>query len=449
MRIYLDTNVFSYLKKPENKPFYDLILADKDQNYYCFSEAHIQDLIRDETDLKFSDMEFMATIVGSNCWNYDKEINVQFRTPREYYDDHAWNVGTDLMKSDDIIYANIRESFRGIPLNWEQFINTDQLPFDFPEDLRPILLESATMLDFMESLLNITDNLSAKQPRFKRLLQYLHRSMGEHNLYEKLGINGFDGNNFTDWEAFAKSLKGLVYKRSHAKDLYNLFIEMQFSLDIYGIIKGKPKKQKFISLLNDGKHAYYAGHSHILVTSDMDMFAKTKLVYRIWDVNTIIFTPEEFKHYLIDTSFQDKSVAALFAQFNSAAELPIIFEQYTLDQAFIKKELPHWYLGEFNTLSCSSSRGYTYYFFRQHFTNIPFNTLTIELERVVNQLAIHFGTDELGRGQFEKKEIENNDWTGREWRTGEMGVILHLNDGMVLSFFKAAPTGEQQAESTI
>ncbi|MDE3234555.1 MAG: hypothetical protein KGO81_01280 [Bacteroidota bacterium] len=44
------------------------------------------------------------------------------------------------------------------------------------------------MLDFMESMLNLTENLAGEQPRFKKLLQYLHKAMGDHALYEKLGI---------------------------------------------------------------------------------------------------------------------------------------------------------------------------------------------------------------------------------------------------------------------
>ena len=449
MRIYLDSNVFRDLKKTENRPLYELILADKDNNYYCFSEAHIQDLVRDETNQKLFDMDFMETIVGSNCWYYDKGLKVQFYTPREYYNAYDWNAGTDLMTSDDIFNVLIRDSFRRIPLNWEQLIDTEHLPTDFPEDLRPILLEPATMLDFMEAMLNLTDDLSVEQPRFRRLLQYLHRSMGENDLYEKLGIKGFNGKNFTDWEAFVDSFKDLIYQRSQEKDLYNLFIEMQFSLDIYGIIKGKPKKQKFISLLNDGKHAYYGGHAHILVTNDVDMISKTKLVYRIWNLGTMVLTSEEFKQYLIESSSQDNSVTALFAQFDRAAELPIIHEQYSLDQFFIQKELPNWFLGEFNTFCCASAFGSTYYYFRQYFPNITSNTLTIELERVVNKLNGHFGTDELGRGKFDRKEIENNEWKGREWRNGEMGILLHLNGGMTLSFFKAAPANEEKKDTKI
>jgi hypothetical protein len=371
-------------------------------------------------------------------------MKVRFRTPREYYEDYDWNVGNNLLACDDIFFYLIKDNFHRIPLNWNQFIDIEQLPLDFPEDLGAVLLEPATMLDFMEAMLDLTNNFSAEQPRFKRLLQYLHRTMGEYFLYDKIGVKGFDGTKIIDLHAFAESFKDLVYQRSHEKDLYNLFIEMQFSLEMYGRIKGKPKKQKFISLLNDGKHAFYGGHAHILVTSDVDMIAKTKLIYAVWEINTEIVTPSEFEQYLKNRSSQEYSVAALFAQFDRAPELPIMYEQYTLDQVFVQKELPSWYLGEFNRLSCATARGSTYYYFCQYFRNIPFNILTVELERLVNLLVEYFGDDELGRGRLDRKELEKNDWEGREWRKEEMGILLYLNEGIMLSFFKAAPEGANQ-----
>jgi hypothetical protein len=65
-----------------------LIQVDKDFNYYCFSEAHIQDVVQDKTDMKLADIDFMQTIVANNCWCHDKEMDVRSRSPRQYYDDH-------------------------------------------------------------------------------------------------------------------------------------------------------------------------------------------------------------------------------------------------------------------------------------------------------------------------------------------------------------------------
>jgi len=338
------------------------------------------------------------------------------------------------MPSDDPVYQGIRESFRAIPIPFASLINPDDLPANFPEDMRPLLLESTNMLDFMEAMLNLTAGLSEEQPKFKRLLQYLHGSLSQQDVYEKLGITGYDGKVVKDWDAFAKSFKQLMYERSHKKDLYNLFTDMQYALDIYGIVKGKPKKQRFMSLINDGKHTYYAGHAHVLVTSDADMIAKTKMLYKIWGIATAVFTPEEFKRFLASSDFKNDSVKELFEQFDRANELPIIYEKYGLDEIFVRKELDQWYLGEFNVLNCASARGNTYYYFSQDFPKIISPTLTVELERTVNLLSDHFGVDELGRAKFDRKEMENGEWKGREWRVGEMGVLFHAKQGLMLFF---------------
>jgi hypothetical protein len=442
MRIYLDSNVFRDLAKPENRELYDLVLKDKDRNVYAFSEAHIQDLVRDDTDRKLADMDFMETIVGANCWDHEKGLHARYRTPKEYFNDYSWNVPTELMTGGDPIYVWIRESFRSIPIEISSMINPDTLPKDFPDDLRPLLLESATMLDFMEGMLDLMDGMSSEQPRFRRLLTYLHRNVGQRVLYEKIGIKGYDGTTFTDWDLFAESFRQFVYEHSREKDLYNLFIDMQYSLDIYGIVKGKPKKQKFMSLLNDGKHAYFAGHAHVLVTSDADMIAKTKLIYKIYGIATAIITMEELKQFVVSTTFNSDSVTELFEQFDRAADLPITFEKYNLDEIFVRKELNKWFFGEFNVLNCATARGNTYYYFSQDFPKINSPILTVELERTVNLLYGHLGTDELGSGNFDQKELENGEWKGREWRVADMGVILRINQGLMLTFFKAAPPKE-------
>jgi hypothetical protein len=66
--------------------------------------------------------------------------------------------------------------------------------------------------------------------------------------------------------------------------------------------------------------------------------------------------------------------------------------------------------------------------------------------RIIEKLINHFGPDELGRGILDRRELANNDRKGREWRYGQMGVLLYINEGITLSFFKAAPSDESNEE---
>ncbi|RYE51397.1 MAG: hypothetical protein EOP48_18300, partial [Sphingobacteriales bacterium] len=237
MRIYLDSNIFRDLNKPEHKDFYGLVRKNKEINYYYFSEAHIQDLVRDETDRKLSDMDFMETIVGDNCWHYDKEKEISFRTPRSYYHDYNWgNIGD--LKMSDPFGDLIREGLNAIPINWAHFFDTEEIKSTLPDDLKSILLEPATVLEFMDALTDLSNSLSSEQPRFKRLLQYLHQSISKQNMYEKLGIEGFDGKSVVNLEAFTNSFLRVITNLIQEKDLYNIFTTTQFALDTYGIVKG-------------------------------------------------------------------------------------------------------------------------------------------------------------------------------------------------------------------
>jgi hypothetical protein len=91
MRIYLDTCVLQDLKNEELKPLFDAIIQSKGEFMYCFSEAHIQDLSRDKTDNKFSDMAFMEKIVDDNCFYYEKAFLVDNFTPQQYYNRYDWS----------------------------------------------------------------------------------------------------------------------------------------------------------------------------------------------------------------------------------------------------------------------------------------------------------------------------------------------------------------------
>lgn len=64
--------------------------------------------------------------------------------------------------------------------------------------------------------------------------------------------------------------------------------------------------------------------------------------------------------------------------------------------------------------------------------------MTIELARVIDVLLDHFGMDELNLGKLDRKELKEETWRGREWRVGEMGLLLSFSQGMMISFFKAA-----------
>ena len=69
--IYLDKQVFSYLFKASNEKYAALrekILSHKDEFIFCYSNAHLFDMQDDLTDTKYSEMDFVQSVVnGDTC----------------------------------------------------------------------------------------------------------------------------------------------------------------------------------------------------------------------------------------------------------------------------------------------------------------------------------------------------------------------------------------------
>ena len=437
MRIYLDTNVFQFLKKEVGKDLYARILEDKNKNVYCFSEAHIQDLVRDKTDEKFKDMDFMETIVDYNCWFYEKNILFEYRTPRFHYNNYDWGFETELLTSEDPLINLIRNSFKLIPLPLKEMVDINNLPAEFPEQLKPLLLETTTMYDFLEAMLDLSKTMSEEQKKFKELIQYLHKASLLGGIYQSMNIQGFDGNKVTDRESFNESYKKHFIKDKEKNDFYNLFMSMHSGLEFLGIVKGKPKKQQMMNMINDGRHAYFAGYCEILVTNDADMINKTNFLYDIWNISTRIMTITEFEEFLIHNQPSSDTVDKLFEEFDNASALVTTHEEYSLEKSFIIKQLNHWHLGVFNTLNFANVNNTSYFYFTTESKNLSTGVLTREIEYVVNKLLEYYGTDFEERGIFDRKEIGQDRWIGRNWLTGNMGLNLFIDKKIVLAFFLA------------
>ncbi|PKK38236.1 hypothetical protein BWI96_00100 [Siphonobacter sp. SORGH_AS_0500] len=314
MRIYLDTCVIQDLKDNSNKEMLELIIKSKGEIIYCFSEAHLHDLSRDKTDEKFTDMQFMEQIVDSNCYHYDKGIMFNNLKPIEYYNSFDWeniasanDLFTDFSEDDELFGGVLKYMFSNIPLDFKNVIYQDQIPEDMPKDLVDMLLKPSDMYEFMLSITDYSDSLSIEQKKFKEQLQFLHKNQLRDNL-KFLGIEGYDGDVITDKEKFRTSYADYFLKNTNGKGKYryDLFIDMYSGLDFFGFVKGKPRKQKMMNMLNDSKHAFFGGFCDIVVSKDEDFINKTKFMYGIEDLDTKVFNQKEFSDFIINRNSNKK-----------------------------------------------------------------------------------------------------------------------------------------------
>jgi hypothetical protein len=436
MRVYLDSSVLQYLKLKEAKDLYDAIMKDSLSTVYCFSEAHIYDLVRDKTDQKFSDMSFMETIVKDNCWFYKEKIRFEYLTPFAYYNMFDWTGTTDGSLNDTSYFELIKPIWEAIEIPWNDILKEVDLPDDYPGGFGKVLVKSTNMYEFLQLFLGFTNELTNEQNEFKKLLQYLHKHSIVSKIYERFGIKGFDGERVIDKKLFRESFQEFCMRDGKPKYRYALFMEMFQSLELLGIVKGKPKKQGLMNLINDGRHAFFGAFCDLVVARDTDFLNKTKFLYDLHELGTRVVTISEFECYLKDQKDYSEKLEDLFAAISDPDILNTVYEEHNDEKLFIVKNLPRLYFGFFDQISVVKQKdGVSYNYFSKKSSNFSSGVLASEVEYVVNKLVDELGPDVNGRGFFFRGEILEDKCCVREWLVDDLGIQVNIDGRMYLAFF--------------
>jgi hypothetical protein len=429
MRIYLDSCVFQDLKIESNKALLELIKHSKGEFIYCFSEAHLHDLSRDKSDVKYADMASMEKITDDNCFFYKEGIRFEYHTPIEYYNMYEWSEEStsEIMNNtlnDNSILSYLKPLFRSIPFT--DIIPLEELPHNMPQDVIDLFMKSTNLYDFFILFIKMTDTLSQEQKKFKELLHFLHSSFFNRVTYEQLGIKGFDGSTITNQEDFRNSYAQYFLNNGKDKSVYDLFLELYNGLEFLGFVKGKPRKQKMINMINDARHAFFGGCCDIVVSKDEDFLRKATFMYDIYELRIKVMSVSEFSQFLLDQkTIEESSLVNLFSEMKNEETQKDISNSVEIDGIQeICYHLRRVYWGYFDTL-IRYSNGDIY--FAKNIRKLLPNTLIKEIEYCTNKIAEELGDDIYNKGRYEKDEIvENEIWNGRTWVIDKT-LIIYLN----------------------
>jgi len=444
VRIYLDSCVIQDLKKKEYSHVYDLIKEDKSQNVYCYSEAHMQDLRMDKSDAKYDDLKFLESIVDSNCWHYAEKIAYDIIKPKEYFNQFPTLseelINLDNLFSDDPSTELFKILLQGIPITLNILCPRDTLPTDFPDNLMSLLDQPTNMYDLICAFSDFTSELTSEQKKFKELISFIHRNAFGKLIYEKIGIYGFNGMEITDKKKFRESYNAYFVNTYKSKNHYDLFLNQYNSLEFLNIVKGKPKKQKMMGLINDGRHAFFGGFCDVVVSKDQDFLNKTAFLYDVYEIETEVY---DFKEYqsLITRRGEDYALglADMIKETHSIKNKKVLFE----NDGITLLQLTKTYYSYFNVIALVSNEHGKYYYFTREIQNMSTGTLRNEFEILTRELVSVLGVDANGRSQFHWKEIKDEKWNGRIWQIDDTVIELNFKDKIYLAFFPKKETKVQ------
>lgn len=434
MLIYLDLNVILDLKKDDGARLLSFIKSDQDRNIYCFSEAHLHDLSRDQTDEKYSDMDLIAQVAGEHCFSFDGEVKFQYETPREYFDRFEWNPTLQLLSEGSSGINLMTEVFKLIPLSFRQGIGDNPLPDDMPDQFKTILDQTTNFNEFINLFYGFTKELNEQQKSFKALLQYLHQHNYVTNPLYALGIEGFNGTEITDRDTFFSSYSTFCIKNMPNSNIYEAFVRMYYVLEYLGIVKGKPGKQKMLNLANDGKHAFFGGYCDIVVSKDEDFLTKASFMYETTGIYPQLMSAKEFYEWVEAGPRPDDNMAGITGELLRLNELSYINQHEKDNTKYTTYSLSKIYFEHFNILTIGDISGEYFFYFSAEKRRFNKGTLVLQIKLLTDLLLADLGQDLQEKGAFYIDEMTDNSWLGRAWRYSDYIVELILNDGLHLTF---------------
>jgi hypothetical protein len=464
-RVYIDSNVFRFLKKKDNEFYsklYDDLNSFSDRLIYYFSHAHILDLERDKTNHKYDDLIFMEKFVKSNYLLLpykDTFVNVQIATPTEVFQgqdksqslEEIFNFDNlfddeELKKSPEMVVAKeLLEKAMNTILKVDLKTNLEEQSeeaINLSKRLIPVLKDEYKLSEWISQFSNLMNNLYEDKSLYKNLRRNTIETL---NLKEKYNINindfNFDENlrNTPLQKSFLELVEESMSNNNYNNEQkeFNFLITGFSLLNILGIDNEANKKVKFANTLHDAQHAYYAAHCDYLVSDDEGLIVKAKVLYKLLEIETQALTVDEFSKSISVIAEQNElNLNRYFKLLEYDIKNALIIDKKTsivYDREYTTLKPSVFHFGYFNQFDfiIDKDEGKFLVFYKQIKNYSRFTAYT-ELESITNKIVEVFGQDDYFKGKYtleDTKQINSGNWKGRIWTIEPIKFLLEINLG--------------------
>lgn len=463
IKIYLDWNIMSSMRRGS---FIELesLLRNNEKFLVIYSTSHIGDILvshsEDEKQKEIinDDLNYITSITDNNCFfNDGKNIQLGFMDPIKMYNNRVDS--QDLFK--DLSIDNLFAAFDG-----------DEVLSPLINSLKN-LLKIAPLGDSLKNieskneinkvLPNLPENLSFEKwfKYFGNFYNRLNETEDYKSLRESVQENVVSSDHFNKdkdpYEIINNAYKKLGIDRikpntyfdnsKNAPEWFNEIVDDYLMLDMHGYkqdeIKVNDKKKKtFKNTTEDSFHTAFASRCDFYITNDKKNIAKAKTIYSKLEINTCIYTPEEFIQYyneyldihgftghysnLVDVLETGKNYYGYTNETDENGN-PICFLGFS----------NHYFFNFFNKVRiCKSiTDSSPYYLISRNYPSRIYYTTLKEIENIVAILINALGNDDLGKGYYVAGEIETDEWLGRVWTLESMQINLKRINGHFQLYF--------------
>lgn len=454
LRIYLDWNIISNLKRDENKDLKRFIDQNKDNLLFPYSPAHFKDLMKSYSPLNIhfnEDLEMLEYLSQDHLmiWE-DTNVYPKSCDPYEYFERQKDNF-TDISIAG--IWSSIEEMsneshmtrgfidimksiFKLIPIGFE--INEQNKTII--EKMFPGLSPSSSMWDLMQQIPIFGENILKNRDFYLNLRKALgdtgakidvnSKNWRENDVIDNIGLLLTHlGGNIT----FMESVESIFKFQNKKANRIEFFMRAYSMLDMFGYKSDKLPKQtdNFQNIQTDGEHAFFAAHCDYFVTADKKLRAKAQALYKKLNISTVILSPDEFISMLEKGLYTYPNDAHSFI-FDAISFLK---KENTFPISDIYKEFsippfssPPYYCNYFNSACLfKDDKNHIILFCRQN-TNYSNFIFCDEMEVIIKSLTTILGLgDEKSLDDILRKFLNSALKTKQIWVINNTHIILQFH----------------------
>lgn len=459
MRIYMDINVFVALRDSGRRADLDYLLEQKKHHVFLFSDAHLDDLSRDATTMKFADLQFMERLVDGNYLVYvakEKHCNIFTATPTEAFGSRQFQ---DLSGVGDLLSGAGMDGLLGqlflmlrelaLPLNLASNIAAmDKESREFWLRLIPNPKDVYTLGEWLDLCSTFLRDLVKDKTYYKGVRGTFADALLKVNFKDTGGDI-----QFSDGQGGHHSLLSIIRKgvddanKDKAAALYDYVFSAVMMLNLFGLDDEKNKKAIFSNTQTDADHAFFGGHCDYVVSNDTGFVVKANMVYGMFESSAVAMTLDQLLSRLrYHDSADDRTAVAFLKSLNHDLTHTLVTSRPSIAHPLRTYSVYHTkatYLDYFNELEGLKEPGTSGLRVSKSDCTWAAFTMYSEFALVVNKLIAMFGLDELALGAFGAQDIEEfrqGIWSGRYWDIGESRLgVAYTNSTGRLHFYVSNP----------
>jgi len=458
IRIYLDWNVISNLKKTEFQDVYNFIKKHKDKLLFPYSPAHFNDLMKSYSpDNEFfeMDLETLNYLSGKHLIRWEETgVKPLFGTPKEYFENEKDKedifslmdidkIFNDLnIATNEIGLGDFGEIVKGLYQIQPSGIDITPENEKVIKKMFPNLKPNSSMWDFMKDMGQFSKNLLQDRDYYKDFRKTLKKQglklEPNHGnwTYDEV-IKNIDDFllSFDTKMTYLDYVKTVFKFREKPMSDYEFYTTAYLMLDMIGYKSDKLPKttDNMQNVQTDGEHSFYGAHCDFFITMDTKLQIKSKVLYNEFNVPTKIIEPDqlisELKKILYLPSKEQnflKEVLTFCSEENLIKSYPKAVDEV---ETFIFK-LPSFYFNFFNYLVLRNyqEKGSLIFTFKKVFKNFSRFIYYTESEMLIDSIVNVFGYNNDQELNKKKEEFvyEDND-TSFDW-SFDQGFIKLIKD---------------------